>query len=465
MRISDLVDDVGRRLMRARNDLALAEYEEDTGRDDLGERRQELLAEIRGILLDPTLCDQVERFLEAGTDHAGSLLTRKALLLHQEMRFAQIECNSELENCRQDLKRCLTKAGVGPMTGSFDSPDPAVRRRSLASLAEAVRGIEQPARVYLRLSNQVAQSAGYPSFADAKLACEETSIEELSSLFRRWRDECLPVWHATRKLMEAQLSAPIEAQDLVWVLTRLRDRMVPLPQAKASRTLLTQLIEPLGISLDTLPMSLSFREFPCAGACYRVDPPTDIRVVVNKNLQGFAAMFYMLHEFGHAYYYAHCPTDSDLLIDRGIVRETMADLWPLLLLNPDVVLRQAPRQQRLAARSPCQAWRSLRLLLYLRDSVFTLELLRSPEQAFSEVWRAVTNECLGIDDASGAFETFDLPNLLDMKNYVLSQRLSDEISRGLIPALSDGPESVEEEIRGMCREANVAPWQKRLLQG
>ena len=394
-------------------------------------------------------------------------MARKAALLEREIMFSAIEDNSNLEDARKSIRRGMKNLDYSTTLFTLTrTPERAMRREALVRFARAGAAMEPACRELFNIYNTLAQEVGYRDYAQAKLSYEGLTASEIYTLFRQWRAENMPRWERALAREAEELGDTINAFDLLYMLNRCYAPVHEMFDARKSMHILRELLARLGGNLDELPISIEFRDIPFCGSGYRVMPGKDVRLLLNPGSKGISAYFYLLHEFGHAMYYSHCPVGSELLIDGHLAREIMADLWTHFLSEKSFltgVMGFSPdfADDVIQARREYEA---LRLLLYMRDSIFTLELLRHPDIPFAETWRAVSNEWLGIDDDSGAFETFDFLNPLDMKSYVFAQVISAKTFASLSNGHSDvleTPGALESIIDTLYRPGNIIEWRTK----
>ena len=449
------------------NKLSMLEYKQDTGDDEGEDKINEVYERIRSLLSEPSLLKAVRACLESASARYDPLIARKAALLEREILFSAIENNSALGDVRKTIRQEINNLGYAEILSTLTrDPDRMTRREALGRLARACAAIEPSCRELFKTYNKLAQEAGYRDYAQAKLSYESLTVEEMYTLFRQWRDQNLPQWKRALTQETEKLGDTIKAYDLLYVFQQRYARVHEMFDAEGKMSILRELLARLGTSLDELPISIECRDIPFNGAGYRMMPGKDVRILLNPVVRGFSGYFFLFHEFGHAIYYCHCPVGSELLIDGHLAREIMADLWTHFLKEKSFLEGVMGFSSDLAdeviqARSEYEVFR---LLLYMRDSVFTLELLRNPDIPFAETWRTVSAEWLGIHDNSGAFEIFDFPHPLDMKSYVFAQVLSKSTFASLAPGGSEvleTPGVLEAIINRLYRPGNIIEWQSK----
>lgn len=472
----DLVKAADQKLFALNNMLSLLEYRRDLGDAAAAAQVDETREAIRTLLSDPALLSASRACLEMALAQDEPGTARKALLLENEIRFSEIENDPSVRHTRESVRLKMIGFGSsysGVMRVLTSNPDRHARSTALTQHSVISKAMEPLCRESFVTLNQVARRAGYETYADAKLSYEALSTSDLLSEFREWREEHLPLWQRWLRAAKEQLGDGVRPHDLLY-MSRQCTMMVDHAFASRHMTRVTeQLLCRLGVALSDLPVSIETRELSHAGACYRVIPGSDVRLVLNQNNTGLRACFFLLHELGHAMYYCYCPTGSELLIDRHPAREIMADLWTRFLNEKDFLLGPMGLDSDVSDQviRELREYETVRLFLFLRDATFAFHVLRDPSTPFGDIWRATSNEWIGIDDDSGAFDLFDFVNPLDMKNYVLAQMWS-KTAFGLLSARASGrsglpsgvitPELLCEMIERFYRPGNSIDWRMRI---
>jgi len=466
-KICEKIEETDRQLFLLNNELSMLEYKHDLGNDEAGDSIDEVYKQISNLLNEPSLLKSVRACLGSVSTRYAPRMVRKAALLEREITFSAIENNSALEDARKSIRRGMKNLDYSKTLFTLTRvPEQATRHEELVRLARAGAAMEPACRELFKIYNNLAQEAGYRDYAQAKLAYEGLTVGEIYTLFRQWRDENLSQWKRALAQEAEELGDTIKAHDLLYILNRRYAQVQEMFDASKSMHILRELLARLGTSLDELPISIEFGDIPFSGSGYRVVCGKDVRLLLNPGLRGIYAYFVLLHEFGHAIYYCHCPVGSELLIDCHLAREIMADLWTHFLKEKSFLtgVMGFPADFADDVIQARREYEAFRLLLYMRDSIFTLEILRHPDIPFAEIWRAVSNEWLGIDDDSGAFETFDFLNPLDMKSYVFAQVISEKTFASFSDGRSDvleTPGVLEAIIDTLYRPGNTIEWQTK----
>jgi len=453
----ELISELDRRLFALNNRLSLLEYREDLGAEvtgDLNDVRQR----IRTALQEPSLPDAIRAGCSPDVAEKNPLLARKTMLLQQKKEFSRIELDESLCRAGDELRACISEKseGYAQVMAGLSSPSRKERRQARQSLASLAANVEPACRRWSSLANDLARKHGYNNYAEAALASEGLTISDMCTLFAAWKRERLPAY---RQLVE-EVSG---AGDLLYLLKEHKDRMNEVFERRKAEDAFADLLSHLKLSLDDLPVSLVHREVSFTGACYRVEPGRDVRIVVNSSLAGLARYFYLLHEMGHAMYYCYCPRGSELLMDYQVTREAIADMWTLFLRDEQflrTIVGSGDEDVETVLHS-WSAYSTLRLFLFMRDAMFTVQVLTVPDSWYSDSWRAVTLEWLELDEDSGAFDPYDFLHPLHLKNYVFGQVLSERALSALTSNVLLKPETVINFDRLYCRPGNSVPWQTK----
>lgn len=462
------VEDADRRLYELSNMLSELEHREDQGDAQASDQIVIVRQQFNAILSEPQLRTDAQACRAAAATHDDQQLQRKAELLEREITFSSIENDALLLRAKAAVRQKKSSFNLGGVRHALaHAADRSVRRQALEKLARASTATEDTCRDLLLVYNERAQRQGYADYVVAKLTYEGLAEEELHRLFARTHDRLWPRWERALADIAAALDGAVEAHDLLFMLRECCGQSLESFVRGGGRRFLRGILECMGTCLDELPISIEGSDIPSAGACYRVRPGEDVRILLNRRLSGFQEHLYLLHEFGHAVYYCFCPVDSELLIDNHLSREIMADLWPQFLKERDLLTQAAGIPSELIDAT-IQAQRdreTLSLFLLMRDSMFTLEALRQPNASFAELWRDVSRRWLGVDDTSGAFELFDLLHPLDTKSYVFAQVLSEQVFASLHPGKHSSwpsPETMHHLVERFYRPGNTVDWRHKL---
>ncbi len=459
------LEEADRRLYALNNALSALEYREDQGDTTASPDIVAVRQRIGALLCDPDLRVSARTCREEASTYGDQKLKQKAQLLEQEIVFSSIENNAQLLRAKDAVRKKAGAFDLGRVMRMLGhEPDRSARRQAYEALAQATATTANACRKLLRLYNELAHMEGYLDYAEAKLGYEGLTVEELYRLFGKWHDQLRPRWERALAETARGIGDTVRAHDLLFMLRARCEGPLEVFAQGQGPVFLQELVRHMGTNLDKLPVSIERRELPFVGACYRVRPGEDVRIVLNQRLSGFQEHFYLLHEFGHAIYYCFCPVGSELLLDNHLSREIMADVWPHFLKDRAVLSQLIGLStQRIDALIEAQREReSLSLFLLMRDAVFTVEALRNPHAPFAELWRSVSRAWLGIDDDSGAYELGDFLHPLDMKSYVFAQVLSERAFASLSPS---GSGALEQLVERFYRPGATVDWRHKFALG
>lgn len=462
------VEQADRRLYALSNMLSELEYREDQGDTQASAQIAAVRQKLCAIFNEPQLGTYAQDCRATTAAHDDPQIHRKAELLQREIVFSTIENNAGLIQAKNAVRKQRASVDLGHIMGVLGhETDRSIRCQALEALARASSVMEDSCRDLLKRYNELAQGQGYHDYVEAKLAYEGLAEEALCSLFAKTHDRLWPRWERALSHAALKVDGAVKPHDLLFVIREHSRQPLEIFERERGVGFLRKLLEPMGTDLADLPISVERCDIPSAGACYRVRPGEDVRILLNQRLSGFQEHVYLLHEFGHAVYYCFCPSGSELLIDNHVSREIMADLWPHFLKERDVLAQAAgiPPELIDSVIQAQQDRETLSLFLLMRDSMFTVEALRQPDASFADLWRNVSRRWLGIDDTSGAFELFDVLHPLDAKSYVLAHALSEQI----FPHLGSGqrpsrqtPELMHQLVERFYRPGNMVDWRHKL---
>lgn len=451
-----LITTIDLQLYDLNNKLSLLEYAQDRG-DDVAKEITGLKQEMNDLLKNERLTNAIECWTRNNAKSENPLLGRKAYLLARKRRFSEVEHNSQLLKAGQEVRENITglQNDYSQIFSELYSPQRAKRQCAQTKMSRLGTELEPVCRRWSQLANEIACKHGYDSYVDACLTSEDLTLHQLTDLFKNWKQE-------RSHQLQASIASLQGAEDLLYLFSTHKARMDEIFNIRNVGDVFSELLFKLGLSLDELPIFIERADIGFPGACYRIEPGTDIRIIVNSQLSGFSSYFYLLHEFGHGMYYYFCPKGSELLVDDQIVRETFADMWTLFLRDKQFLQKIIGVSDKdIATMSMAMSnYFTLRLYLFMRDAMFTVRVLSEPTTPFAELWRMVNDEWLGIDDDSGAFDLYDFLHPLALKNYVFAQVLSEKAMQLKGDCLVS-PQMVT-RFQEYCRQGNAVEWKTKL---
>lgn len=449
---------VDSRLFELANRQSLLEYKQAVGQSVDEEELLEIGRERTALLADALIVS------EALPKKCNSGLGRRMVLFKAQRQSEQLENAPQIVATRAKLEKLFGNFDyMGCITELLNNPESAARRAAIEKIAQFGQLMEPFARNLFDACNREAKAIGFSGYIEAKLAPVGLKFDRLRGLFASWRDDNLGALQEIFRQNEGKIKVP---EDLLYVFRSKNAAKKDCLEKNKLVACVGTLLDRLGLTLDELPIKIEFGKLSNCGACFRIQPGKNVRVILRHDLDPMSAYFFLLHEIGHALYYCFCPTGSEMLIDSHVTREILADVFTHFLFQEwflcDVAgmpIDQA--EEFILAKKEQQA---LELLIYLRDSMFTFELLKDPHRPFVDVWFDVTKKWLGIEDYSGAFETFDFSNPLDMKDYVLSQVFSKKVFDRYFKS-TDGSsckEGMSEFMQRFYVRGNDVDWQEKI---
>ncbi|MBU1627775.1 hypothetical protein KKB18_10440 [bacterium] len=463
----NLIEKIDRELFELNNELSALNYKLDCGKESAAEDVDLIEEKIRNLLMDQSLNDAVDSCLNSTSLQKDSLIQRKAVLLKRKIRFLTIENEYSLRESRWKARQEINNIDLDKWMGTLSkNPDRSERCKALEGLSKGCRNAEAACRELAKNANYIAQQAGYQDYTRAKLEYDGLTEETLYSYFKFWYNERISEWDKILDKYRENFGGEVKAYDIEYILNQCQSHIQKYFSKEKKLTTLDKLLNIYGTSIKELPISVEQIKLPFIGSCYRITPGKDIRILLDSDNSGINSYYVLLHEFGHAIYYCHCPVDSELLIDGHLSREIMADIWTHFIKDKDFLIKIMDLSQDIANEiiETRRCYETIILLLIIRDSMFILEVLKNPDIPFSEIWRAVSNKWLGIDDDSGAYETFDFRHMLDLKGYAFAQILSKRTFTSLTESgfnVLEKPGFFDSLVNKLYKPGNMIDWQTK----
>jgi hypothetical protein len=407
MKINEL-NEIDATLLNLNNQISLLEYRETKEKIDLSSETQQICQNIESLFASVDHND-----LE-GNVFENTVLKKKMQILKELIQFSRIENHPQVLAILNQTKTELRKLNyLDTLHVLMKNPDREQRKKATDQVAELCGKNDKLLVEFIQIHNQIAQQNGFTDYAQAKLESEGLSDEIFVTYYQN---------------LKKKLSPPIfsgeDPSDIYFQLGSTKSNF-QIPNFD-SQELLTNLFSDLGLSLENLPIRIEWEDLDFSGACFRVSVGKDIRLIVNKNLDGLSSLHYLLHEVGHAVYYCFCPLNSELLIDTHISREIMADIWAQFLKDKTFLQKYLGMNSDTVQKylEMSEAYERLSQMIQIRDSIFIYEAFKNPTTPLPQIWQKVSKEWLDVDDKSGAFDVFDFFNPLDSKSYVFASDLS-----------------------------------------
>jgi hypothetical protein len=462
---------IDRRLSAFRDREAVLRYEADVSGDLNAAALDDVAQERRELLLSE---EPHSRAIGLRQETDDPETRRKSDLLIQQITLAQIDDEPELFRIRNELEQefYAYRPRVQDNEMSYStradilatSPEAHVRRAAYESMRPYLEATEPRSRKILKLANTAARKAGFPTYVDAKLSCQDLDLQAFVSMLQHAERSWRPIWHTFLASGKQFSLSDVQMPD-IWYLFRqhaasIAQDGIPTDVNKA----VAQTLALFGLDLAHLPIQIEHRNIPHCGAVHTLKVREDIRIVV-RDRQVNSMLF---HELGHALYYTYAPTDTVLLLDGRIGREGLAELWACLMETPEWLARfstfsPANAEAFLSARKArgiCNA------LTYLRETLFELELYKDPDVDFLNVWKAVTKECLGLEDNTGVYSEFVFLYPMDIKDYVYARLIADALTADLRRVFGRNllsADAMAHIVKNYYGDWNLVPWHRRLL--
>ena len=469
----DWLEAVDEKLSILREREALLRYDADvSGKLDTN-ALDDIAKERSAILLSNDLHLKVFRMRGETEDPE---VFRQCELLDQQILLAKIDEAPDLFKLRNELeqefydfrpriegKEVPYSERAGILTTSSDKD---LRRTAHECLKPYLEATEAKSRKIIKLANAAARSAGFPTYVDAKLNCQDLDRQTFLKTFHRVGECWRPTWNTFLERGREFVLNDIQESDLYFLLWKQSSGIDQDGMPTAIHKTVADTLSLFGLDLEQLPIQIEYRSIPHSGAVHTLKVGNDIRIVMREEgVQRVKSVLF--HELGHALYYAYAPTDSVLLLDGRIGREALAELWACLIETPEWLERFSTFSPSDTAafliaqneRAVCNG------LTCLRESLFELALYQDPDADFLSVWRTVTKECLGFDDRTTIYSEFVFLYPMDIKDYVYTRWIAETLSSNLRKRFGPGlysPETMNYIVQNYYGDWNLSPWHKRL---
>jgi hypothetical protein len=415
----EIIDSIDKELLLLNNQISFLEFQETTEATDHSEKIQSLEYEIYRMLHSNIVRDLLSRF-----SLIDPVQQHKMNILQGLVRFSVIEYHPDILSIRKRVKKTLSELHYFDHINTLmNEVNQDKRKQAHLEISEFCSHNDDLFKEFIHTHNRIAHQNGYANYAEAKLDSEGLTEKEFTDFF-------LTIHQNGRSIVQEWVydnQGKIESFDVYHSFKDLKPSLDW--KTNNSENLLTHLLTDFQISLSELPISISWQKMDFAGACFRIKPGKDVRLVINQDLEGLSVLHYALHELGHVIYYCFCPIDSELLLDNHLSREIMADIWTNCLEDPYFLKKafQADEMDIQRYLIKKMKYDQLNLQIQSRDAVFIYEAFKNPDVSLSKIWTQITEYWLEIDDTYGGYDVFDFFAPLDQKSYAFSYVLARQL--------------------------------------
>ena len=447
----------------AHGKLQFAQYESKRPQPGMAE----LEAKQAALQRDPALAAACVQWQGRAAD---PLLARRVELWSQSIRRAQVDGDADILRLRRELANDLVAARydiggreveLGIVRDTLrKEPDAARRRLTWLSYGRLSRALDGRLRELIRLRNARAREAGFDGYLGLALGHAGLSRPQVESILQR-------LCEATdARFMDLLGGRPVAAWDVGYLL----EGQAAPPADRFPRAQMLQRLEDWstrhGLDLRSSGISLHFIDIPYNGLSMPIDPPHDVRMLLNP---GDGHLYYKLlwHEYGHALHAAGNQQPGVVLRQEPpIFNESMAESLAFFTLDPEWV-RSYGADPAATLRAGLGAW-----LVWLRTrsahALFEYRAYDNPDGDLDQLYAEVEARFLGCAEdaaprwaANGWFTSYPVY----WQNYVLADVVAAQIHasmRAQLGRVEGNPEAI-----AFLRERFWAPgasvdWQEKL---
>jgi hypothetical protein len=428
----------------------------------------ELEAQQAAIQRDPATAEAVAEW--HGLDAGDPLLNRRVELWSRTIRRAKVEGDAEILRLRRELANDLVAAryNVGgremDLGGVRDAlrKEPAAERRRLAwlSFGPLSQRLDGRLRQLMHLRNSRAREAGYGGYVDLALSQAGLERDPVEAILRRL---CAATDATFGRLLDGHRVAPwdvgylLEGQAAPPADLFPRSEMLPRLDAWALAH---------GLAGERSGISVHFIDIPYNGLTMAIDPPRDVRVLLNP---GDGHLYYKLlwHEYGHALHATGNAQPSHVLRQEpAVFNEAMAESLAFFTLDPEWVTSLGADPE-VILRANLGAW-----LLWLRTrsahALFEYAAYDDPDADLDAAYAAVEARYLGARQdpaprwaANAWFTSYPVY----WQNYVLGDVVAAQIHgamRAQLGRVNGNPESIAFLREHFWAPGGSVDWQEKL---
>lgn len=270
------------------------------------------LPEVQGrvsrIMLNPDYARGVAKAL--GQAEPGSRAYRRLLIHHRNFLVSQVAARPEVMDLTNQVTDTILafQYEVGGKKVSLSearnllrtSSDRQLRREAYLAGGPLAKDIAERVRELIRLRRAAVAPTGYPTAADLAFSTFDMSRDEVVGLFSRLEQETRSAAASAKEELRAFLGVEeLKPWDVAYALDqmgRLSDSLFPKDKIVPQTVSLAQ---SLGFAVDEQTIRFKFAPIPYGGLCMGMDPPEDIRILMNPQ-DGLGYYMVAFHEYGHA---------------------------------------------------------------------------------------------------------------------------------------------------------------------
>jgi oligoendopeptidase F len=361
----------------------------------LGKAQQDLNileAQIAELLLDPDHLDTV-RAWRGKTDDPK--LERILDLFERALLSAQVASHADVYRLKNDINAEVIKfrPTVGGKTLERSDlrqlmrhePNRQIRREGYYAEKPLHDTIVDRCIDLIRTRNSRARDLGFDNLTALELPLSDIEKHEILSVFQPLESDTRDIFYSF--LDRARTQEGYE-QIQPWDVAYLIQKQVSLPKQAFPRDRMVEwtleMAQSLGFPKDEFSdIHIEFGDIPFGGVCFGIDPPKDIRVLLNPR-DGHEYVKVLFHEFGHALQNRYVPEEYHIAkydtgppFDEGMAEflEGIAEEKNWLSTHTDLSPEQI-EQYRLARAIERISW--LRSLMY--SAIFEFEFITNPDQ-------------------------------------------------------------------------------------
>lgn len=393
----------------------------------------ELEAEQAAIQQDPAVAEAVAAW--QGRDPGDPLLGRRVELWARSLRRAAVDGSPDVLRLRRELADDVVSArydvggrevDLGAVRDALrKEPDAEARRRAWLSYGALSRRVDGRLRELMRLRNARAQAVGASGYVELALGHAGLLRDQVEATLRRL---CAATDGAFTGLLDGRRVAP-------WDVGYLLEGQAAPPAGRFPRTEMLPRLHAWarqhGLDPDRSGISIHFIDIPYNGLSMPIDPPRDVRVLLNP---GDGHLYYKLlwHEYGHALHATgNRQATAVLRQEPPVFNEAMAESLAFFTLEPDWVAAfgASPAEAEATIRAGLGAW-----LLWLRTrsahALFEYGAYDDPDGDLDGAYAAAEARYLGCDEdpaprwaANAWFTSYPVY----WQNYVLGDVIAAQI--------------------------------------